>query len=72
VLSDAQLLARLTQAALFVVRAGSTPFSAVNKAVEELGRENIIGTVLNGVEDCDVTGASYYGHYNDQADQTSH
>jgi capsular exopolysaccharide synthesis family protein len=72
VLSDAQLLARLTQAALFVVRAGSTPFSAVNKAVEELGRENIIGTVLNGVEDCDVTGASYYGHYNDQADQASH
>jgi Mrp family chromosome partitioning ATPase len=66
VLSDAQLLARLTQAALFVVRAGSTPFAVVNKAIEELGREHIVGTVLNGVGDSAVAGAGYYGHYQEQ------
>jgi protein-tyrosine kinase len=70
VLSDAQLLVRLTQAALFVVRARSTPFAVVNKAIEELGREHIIGTVLNGVEDSAITAADYYGHYEEQRDRS--
>jgi capsular exopolysaccharide synthesis family protein len=71
VLSDAQLLVRLTQAALFVVRAGSTPFAVVNKAIEELGREHIVGTVLNGVDDSAVAGASYYGHYEEHGRLTA-
>jgi Mrp family chromosome partitioning ATPase len=71
VLSDAQLLARLTQAVLFVVRAKSTSFAVVNKAIEELGREHIIGTVLNGVDDSAVTGAAYYGHYEEHAGPTA-
>jgi capsular exopolysaccharide synthesis family protein len=50
-LPDAQLLARLTQAVVFVIGAGSTPFPVVEKAIAELGRERIIGTVLNGLED---------------------
>jgi capsular exopolysaccharide synthesis family protein len=62
-LSDAQILARLTQAAIFVIRAGATPFHAVNKAIEELGREFIVGTVLNGVEDDAISATDYYGDY---------
>jgi non-specific protein-tyrosine kinase len=50
-LPDAQLLARLTQAVIFVIGAGSTPFPVVKKAMAELGRECIIGTVLNGLEE---------------------
>jgi len=50
-LPDAQLLARLTQAVVFVIGAGSTPFPEVEKAIAELGRECIIGTVLNGLEE---------------------
>ena len=49
VLFDAQLLARLTQAAIFVIDAGSTPLPVVEKAMAELGRQSIVGTILNGV-----------------------
>jgi capsular exopolysaccharide synthesis family protein len=62
-LSDAQILTRLTQAAIFVIRAGATPFQAVNKAIEELGREFVVGTVLNGVEDDAISATDYYGDY---------
>jgi len=50
-LPDAQLLARLTHTVVFVIGAGSTPFPEVEKAIAELGRECIIGTVLNGLEE---------------------
>jgi hypothetical protein len=56
---------------LFVVRAGSTPFALVNKAIEELGREHIVGTVLNRVDESAVTGAGYYGHYQEQGVPTA-
>lgn len=62
-LSDAQLLVRLTQAALFVIRAGSTPFSDVERAIDELGREHIIGTVLNCVDRRTIPANDYYGSY---------
>ena len=50
-MADAGLLARLTRAVIVVIRAGSTPYSLVEKVVAELGRENIIGAVLNQVEE---------------------
>src|SRR5436190_5076923 len=50
-MADAGLLARLTHAVIVVIRAGSTPYAIVEKIVEELGREHIIGTVLNRVDD---------------------
>jgi capsular exopolysaccharide synthesis family protein len=61
-LPDAQILTRLTQAAVFVIRAGATSFPAVNRAIEELGREFIVGTVLNGVQD-DAISSAHYGQY---------
>jgi capsular exopolysaccharide synthesis family protein len=62
-LPDAPLLAGLIQAAIFVIRAGVTPFPAVERAVNEIGRDRIVGTVLNQVEEQTVRATSYYGHY---------
>lgn len=46
-MADAGLLVRLTRAVILVIGAGSTPYTVVEKVVTELGRENIVGTVLN-------------------------
>ena len=62
-MADAGLLARLTRAVILVIGAGSTPYALVEKVVAELGREHIIGTVLNRVEE-DATQWSAY-HSND-------
>jgi len=59
-LPDAQLLARLTQAVVFVIGAGSTPFPVVEKAIAELGRECIIGTVLTGLEERSIPANAYH------------
>ena len=48
---DTALLARMTGAVLFVVAAGSTGDVPVRQAVEALGREYVIGTVLNRIAD---------------------
>jgi len=62
-LSDAQVLARLIGAVIFVVGAGSTPIAAVQRAIAELGAESIVGLVLNRVDDTRIPAADYYGHY---------
>ena len=62
-LPDAQVLGRVAQAAVFVIRAGATPYSVVDRAISELGRDRIIGTVLNGVEERTLPSPDYYGHY---------
>lgn len=62
-LPDAQLLGRIAQAAVFVIRAGVTPFPVVDRAITELGRDCIIGTVLNGVDEGSLLTPDYYGHY---------
>jgi len=62
-LPDAQVVGRLVHAAVFVIRAGVTPFAAVDRAIADLGRECIIGTVLNDVDPGSLPSASYYGHY---------
>jgi Mrp family chromosome partitioning ATPase len=46
--ADAGLLCPLVDAALLVVRAGRTPLASVRQAIEALGRERILGVVLNG------------------------
>jgi capsular exopolysaccharide synthesis family protein len=50
-MADAALLARLTRAVILVIRAGSTSYTHVEKVVAELGREHIIGTVLNRIQE---------------------
>jgi protein-tyrosine kinase len=61
--ADAQLLARFVQAVVFVIRTGAAPYSVVERAVAELGRECIIGTVLNGIDESMVPAASPYGRF---------
>lgn len=63
-LSDANLLVAMVDAALFVVRAGKSPYRLIQRALDAVGRDRIIGVVLNAVdENVDVAGYSYYGYY---------
>jgi protein-tyrosine kinase len=57
---DASLLAGMADGTLLVVRAGRTPCAAVQKAIEGLGRDRILGVVLNGV---DHEGTTYDNRY---------
>ena len=68
VLPDAQVLARLVGAVIFVIGAGSTPAAAVERAIAELGPDSILGTVLNRVEERRVPQADYYGKYGTRID----
>ena len=68
VVSDAQLLTGLTQAAVFVIRAGSTPFAAIDRALAELGPDFVVGTVLNAVEEGALPPMTYYGSYHRRDD----
>jgi len=65
-LPDAQLIGRMAQAVVLVIRAGVTPYPVVDRAITELGRDCIIGTVLNGVEESSLPSNDYYGHYQQQ------
>ena len=47
---DASLLSHMVDGAVFVIRAGRSQYPSVQKAIEALGRERILGVVLNGVE----------------------
>jgi receptor protein-tyrosine kinase len=49
-LADANLLTGMTDGALLVIRANQTPHASVLKAVQALGRERILGVVLNGTD----------------------
>ena len=63
-LSDANLLAAMVDRALVVVRAGSTPYDLVRRAVDAIGRDRVIGVVLNRVEQMHMREASaYYDQY---------
>jgi len=63
-LTDAHLLASLVDAVLLVIQAAKTPLAAINKAVEAVGRERILGVVLNRADHATVYHAyDYYGSY---------
>jgi protein-tyrosine kinase len=59
-IADASLLSPLADGVLLVVRAGQTHYARVRKAVEAIGRERILGVVLN---DADVSGTPYGNYY---------
>lgn len=60
---DANLLARLVQGVIFVIAAGSTPFTLVERAVNEIGRDSIVGTVLNRMDEADIPAIGSYAQY---------
>ena len=59
VLPDARLVARVADAILFVIGAGVAPYDLVQRAIAELG-DQVIGTVLNRVDERGLTSAGYY------------
>ena len=60
ILPDANLLASGVDRAVVVIEAGRTPYEAIQKAIDTIGPERIIGTVLNRA---DGASAAPYGEY---------
>jgi capsular exopolysaccharide synthesis family protein len=61
--TDALSLARQTSATILVAREGCTPREAVEKAVALIGKQRLLGVILNGVEGLDRLYSGYYGYY---------
>jgi capsular exopolysaccharide synthesis family protein len=61
-LSDASLVASITDGALIVVKAGSTSSDLVERAVQAVGRERVLGIVLNRATE-QVQSSEYYEYY---------
>jgi protein-tyrosine kinase len=59
---DASMLADLCDGVLFVVQAGQTDFEIAEKASSEFRDKNLLGVVLNRVEQGDSYGGYYYGY----------
>jgi Mrp family chromosome partitioning ATPase len=62
-LTDAHLLAAMVDSAVLVIGAGSTPCGLVQQAIESIGRDKIVGVVLNRVEEGALKEASYDQYY---------
>jgi capsular exopolysaccharide synthesis family protein len=61
--SDAAVLAPMCDGVLMVVRAGTTPAEASQRACQELGDAHVVGVVLNSVEKSATSGSYYeYGY----------
>lgn len=58
--ADACVLAEHCEGLLLVVKAGSTPLAIVQRAQQELQSRNIIGVVLNAVEEQTLSYGAYY------------
>jgi protein-tyrosine kinase len=61
--ADASILAALCDGVLLVVRAGSTPSEVVERARQELKGKNVVGVVLNAVDEAGMYGSAYYHGY---------
>jgi protein-tyrosine kinase len=61
--ADPSILAALCDGVLLVVRAGSTPSEVAQKARQELQGKNIVGVVLNAVDEASMYGSGYYQAY---------
>lgn len=65
ILPDANLLSAMIDTALLVVSARSTPYPMVQRAVEAIGAQRILGVVLNRAEKIGPSGSyNYYGYQN--------
>jgi protein-tyrosine kinase len=62
-LPDANLLAAMVDTAVLVVGATQTSFDLVQRAVESVGRDKIIGVVLNRAENAGFDDAHYLAYY---------
>ncbi len=58
--ADASILANHCDGVLLVVRAGSTRTPVAQRACQELREKNIVGVVLNEINDSNMSGSHYY------------
>ena len=66
ILTDANLLASMVDGAVLVIKAEATPYQLAQRAVEVLGRNRILGVVLNrALAPIDGTKYGYYNYYYD-------
>ncbi|MEZ5291474.1 MAG: CpsD/CapB family tyrosine-protein kinase [Vicinamibacterales bacterium] len=63
VLPDANLLADHVDGSVLVVSAGATAFELVDTAIRVIGKERVLGVVLNGVDPRDMSTANYHADY---------
>jgi capsular exopolysaccharide synthesis family protein len=63
ILSDAHLLAAGIDKAVIVIEAGRTPYEAIQKAIDTVGPERIIGAVLNRADGAEMSPYGEYGYY---------
>jgi Mrp family chromosome partitioning ATPase len=59
----------MVDVAVLVIHAGVTPHALVQRAVETVGREKIVGVVLNRVAGDAFAEANYYEYYQSGVDQ---
>ena len=63
-LTDANLMSSMVDAAILVVRADATPYFLVQRAVEAVGKERVLGVVLNSAtQELPAYGYHYYHAY---------
>jgi protein-tyrosine kinase len=62
-LPDAKLLAAMVDTAVLIVGANRTPFDLIQRALEAVGRDKIIGVVLNRAENAGVDDGHYLAYY---------
>ncbi len=62
-LVDALLLKHHANATLLVARAGKTPRDAIEKSLAMLGREHVLGVVLNAVDGLNQIYSKYSKYY---------
>jgi receptor protein-tyrosine kinase len=60
--ADILALKAQADATLLVARAGATPREAIEESARNLGRDHILGIILNGVEGLSRVYAKYYGY----------
>lgn len=69
-LPDANLLASIVDAALLVIRAESTPYAMVKRAVDAISRSRLLGVALNGATVGPHDGYDGYDGYDSPAPKT--
>ena len=60
--SEILILKGHSDGTLLVARAGATPRQAIEESARNLGRDHVVGIILNGVEGLNRTYSRYYGY----------
>ena len=66
-IADILVLRAQCDATLLVARAGQTPREAIEESTRNLGRDHVLGIILNGVEGLDRVYSKYYGYGKSEA-----